>query len=70
MLQKTNIPGYSKDTKSSFVINTNDHELQNIKNLQKKNKELTIIKREVVLMRQDLEKLKELVYGTSQSNTP
>ena len=69
MLKKTNITGFMKDSKSSLIINTNDSELLHVKNAHKKNKELKSLQREVALLRQDFEQLKELVNGTSKPNT-
>ncbi len=61
MLQKTNIPGYMKDTKTHLVVNTADHELQQYLLARRKIFDLNTLNDKVAQMTTDIENLKDML---------
>ena len=58
--ERTNIPGFVKDTKHGVVINTNTDEYQRILDKRKHKKELDTVKSEMTSLQNELKEMKSL----------
>lgn len=68
MLQKTNIEGFYKDSKTNMVINlSNEYEI--IKAQRKKDKDLENMKNEINNLKKDIQDIKSLLIELLRNNT-
>jgi hypothetical protein len=61
LLEKTNIPGYLKNTETNVVINTNMHQYKTVLQQREKAKELNDLKNEMDSLKDDISEIKNLL---------